>query len=75
MLLLELIVLQEFLVLKRSVFGLDRVETVAQGHVVFVSLLNLEDLRLQLGDEQILALSTHWLIKLESCANLPSPLN
>ncbi len=36
-----------------SVFGLHVVELVSQRQVVFVPLLNLEDLCLQLGDEQV----------------------
>ena len=51
---LEVIVLQQFLVLQVPVLGLDGVELVAQGHVVLVSLLDLENLRLQLRNQQVL---------------------
>ena len=36
------------------VLGLDGVELVAKGHVVLVSLLDLENLRLQLRNQQVL---------------------
>ena len=36
-----------------SVLGLDGVELVAEGEVVLISLLNLEDLSLKLGDEKV----------------------
>ena len=50
---LEVVVLQELFVLEVAVLGLDGVELVAQCEVVFVALLNLEDLGLQLGDEEV----------------------
>ena len=37
-----------------AVLGLNGVELVSQSEVVLVSLLNLEDLSLELGDEQVL---------------------
>ena len=37
-----------------SILRLDSVELISQGQVVLVSLLNLEDLRLELGDEEVL---------------------
>ena len=43
---LELVLLKQFFVLKVTVFGLDAVQLVAQGAVVLVSLLDLEDLGL-----------------------------
>ena len=55
---LEVIVLQQFLVLQVPVLGLDGVELVAQGHVVLVSLLDLENLRLQLRNQQVLLIGT-----------------
>lgn len=51
---LEVVVLEEFLVLEVAVLGLDGVELVAEGQVVLVALLDLEDFGLQLGDEQVL---------------------
>lgn len=47
------VVLHEFLVLEVAVLLLDSIKLVSQGQVVFVSLLDLEDLGLELGDEQI----------------------
>jgi hypothetical protein len=49
----EVIVLQELLILQVAVLGLDSVKLVAQSQVVLVALLDLEDLSLQLGDEQV----------------------
>lgn len=40
----ELVVLHEFFILKVSELGLDRVKLVSEREVVFVSLLNLENL-------------------------------
>ena len=51
---LEVVVLEQFLVLQMSVFGLDSVELVPQSQVVFVALLNLEDLGLKLTDQEVL---------------------
>ena len=51
---LKVIVLQQFLVLQVPVLGLNGVELVAQRHVVLVSLLDLENLRLQLRNQQVL---------------------
>ena len=48
------VVLHELLVLQVAVLLLDGVELVTQGKVVLVSLLDLEDLSLELRDEQIL---------------------
>jgi hypothetical protein len=50
---LEVVVLEQFLVLEVAILGLDGVELVSKGKVVLVSLLDLEDLCLQLRDEQI----------------------
>ena len=50
----ELVVLQQLLVLQVSVLRLNRVELVAQSQEVLVALLDLKDLRLQLGDQQVL---------------------
>ena len=51
---LEVVVLEQFLVLQMSVFGLDSVELVPQSQVVLVALLNLEDLGLKLTDQEVL---------------------
>lgn len=51
---LEVVILQKFFILKVTVLGLDGVELVAQGKVVFVSLLDLKDLSFELADEQVL---------------------
>ena len=51
---LEVIVLQQLFVLQVSVLRLDRVKLVAQGEVVLVPLLDLEDLGLELRDEEVL---------------------
>lgn len=48
------IVLHEFLVLQVSVLLLDGVQLVPQSQIVLVSLLDLEDLRLQLRNKQVL---------------------
>lgn len=37
-----------------TVLSLDGVELVSQGEVVFIALLDLEDLSLQLADEEVL---------------------
>ena len=48
------VVLHQLLVLQVPVLLLDRVQLVPEGQVVLVSLLDLEDLRLQLRDQQVL---------------------
>lgn len=45
---LEIVVLEKFLILQVSVLGLNGVELIAQGKVVFVALLDLKDLSLKL---------------------------
>ena len=50
---LEIVILEKFFILKVTVFCLDGVELVAQGKVVFVSLLDLKDLSFELADEQV----------------------
>jgi hypothetical protein len=50
---LEVVILKKFFILKVTVLGLDGVELIAQGKVVFVSLLDFEDLRFELADEQV----------------------
>ena len=51
---LEVVVLEQFFSLEVPVLGLDGVKLVAQGEVVLVALLDLEDLRLQLRNEKVL---------------------
>lgn len=52
--LLEIIVLQELFVLEMAVLGLDGVKLVPQSQVVFVTLLDLENLCFELRDQQVL---------------------
>lgn len=52
------IILHEFLVLEVSILLLDRVQLVSEGDVVFVTLLNLKDLRFQLGNQKILLVAS-----------------
>ena len=51
---LEVVILQQLLILQVTVLGLDGVELIPECKVVLVSLLDLEDLGLQLRDEQVL---------------------
>ena len=51
---LEIVVLEELLILQVAILGLDCVELVSQGEVVFVSLLDLEDLGFELRNEKVL---------------------
>ena len=51
---LELVFLEELLVLKVAVLGLNGVKLVPECEVVLVALLNLKDLCLELTDEQVL---------------------
>ena len=55
---LEVIVLEQFLVLQVAVLSLKGIELVSEGEVVLVSLLNLEDLGLELGDEEVLLVAS-----------------
>ena len=48
------VILHQLLILEVSVLLLDRVELVPQRQVVLVSLLDLKNLRLELGDQQVL---------------------
>lgn len=50
----EVVVLHELLVLQVSVFLLDSVELISEGEVVLVSLLDFEDLCLQLRNQKVL---------------------
>lgn len=50
---LKVVVLEQFLILQVSVLGLNRVQLVTEGQVILISLLNLEDLCLQLGNEKV----------------------
>lgn len=47
------VILHELFILKMSVLLLDGVELVSKSNVVFVSLLDLEDFRLELTDEEV----------------------
>lgn len=57
MALLKVVVLEQLLVLEVAVLGLDGVELVPEREVVFVALLDLEDLSLKLTDEQVLLIA------------------
>lgn len=50
---LKVVVLEKFFILEVTIFGLNGVELVAKGKVVFVSLLDLENLGFELADEQV----------------------
>lgn len=50
---LEVVILQEFLVLEVSVLGLNSVELVTERKVVLVSLLDFENLSLELRDKKV----------------------
>ena len=47
------VILHQLLILHVSILGLDRVQLVSQGQVIFVSLLDLKDLSFQLRDQKI----------------------
>lgn len=49
-----IVILHELFILEMSVLLLNGVQLVTQGEVVLVPLLDLEDLRLQLRDQEIL---------------------
>lgn len=50
---LEIVVLKKFFVLKVVVLGLDSVQLVAESEVVLVTLLDLKNLSLKLGNKQV----------------------
>jgi len=50
---LKLVILHQFFVLQMAELGLNGVELVPQSEVVFVSLLDLEDLSLELANEEV----------------------
>jgi len=50
---LKVVILEKFFILEVTILGLNCIELVAQGKVVFVSLLDLEDLGFKLADEQV----------------------
>lgn len=52
--LLEVVVHEQLFILEVAVLGLDGVQLVAEGQVVLVTLLDLEDLGLQLRNQQVL---------------------
>ena len=62
-----IVILHQFLVLGVSVLLLDGVELVAQSQVVLVTLLDLKDFSLQLGDQQVLlvACQVHGVVVLD----------
>lgn len=47
------VILHQFLILQVSVLLLDGVQLISQSNVVFVALLDFEDLGLELADKQI----------------------
>ena len=47
------VILHKFFILEMSVLLLDGIQLVSESNVVFVSLLDLEDLSLQLTDQQV----------------------
>ena len=47
------VILHQFLILQMSVLLLHGIQLVSQGDVVFVSLLDFEDLSFELTDEQV----------------------
>ena len=55
---LEIVVLKQLFICEVAVLSLDGVELVTEGQVVLVSLLDLEDLSLQLGDEEVLLVTS-----------------
>jgi hypothetical protein len=50
---LKVVILEKFLIMEVTILGLNGIELVAQGKVVFVSLLDLENLGFELADEQV----------------------
>ena len=51
---LEIVVLEQLLVLEVAILSLNGEELISQGEVVFVSLLDFENLSLELRNEEIL---------------------
>lgn len=47
------VILHQLLILEVSVLLLDGVQLVSEGDVVFISLLDFEDLGLELADKQV----------------------
>jgi hypothetical protein len=47
----EVIIFEQLFVLKMTIFGLDGVELIAKGKVIFVTLLNFENLCFELADK------------------------
>ena len=50
---LKVVILEKFFILEVTILGLNGIELVAQGKVVFVSLLDLKNLGFELADEQV----------------------
>ena len=47
----EVIIFEQLFVLKMTIFGLNGVELIAKGKVIFVTLLNFENLCFELADK------------------------
>ena len=64
---LEIVVLKQLFICEVAVLSLDGVELVTEGQVVLVSLLDLEDLGLELTDEEIflVARQVHTIVVLQ----------
>lgn len=56
--LLEIVLHQQLFVLEVAVLGLYRVQLVTEGEVVLVTLLNFENLGLELRDQQVLLVTS-----------------
>jgi hypothetical protein len=52
------IILHQLLILNMSVFLLDGVKLISESKVVLISLLDFKDLSLQLGDQEILLVTS-----------------
>ena len=53
-----IVILHEFLILEVSVFLLDSVKLVTKRQIVLVSLLDFEDLGLQLRDQEVFLITS-----------------
>jgi hypothetical protein len=65
---LEFVLLEQLLILQVSVLRLNAVQLVAQGAIVLVPLLDLEDLGLELTDEEVLLVASqvHTIVILQN---------
>ena len=68
---LEVVVLEKLLILQVSELGLDGVKLIAKRKVVLVALLDLEDLSLELGNEEVLLVGSqmHAVVVLSKVGN------